>query len=110
MGNEEVKQISSSVKRSWIEKELWHASQLIASGMGALEGKALFRGQPARSRITPGTGLGYGKRTSYIHIFSKSSCGFCTFKSRISLNGQVLVSKGAEEIYYLIQETQAVYI
>ena len=40
--------------------------------------------------------------TPRMNVISKSSCGFCTFKPNVNLNGKALVCKQAGKVNYLI--------
>ena len=40
--------------------------------------------------------------TLRMNVFSKYSCGFCTFKPNVSLNGKALVCRRARKVNYLI--------
>ena len=44
--------------------------------------------------------------TLRVNVFSKYSCGFCTFKPNVSLNGKALVCKRARKVNYLICKNQ----
>lgn len=49
-----------------------------------------------------GIGFRYGNWILYVYVFFKFFCSICRFKLYVSLNREGLVSKGVEEVDYLI--------
>ena len=84
----------------------WQAGSLPLSHQGSPYANTLtvlYTGFEHLWRLASAEGSGANPlMTPRMNVISKSSCGFCTFKPNVNLNGKALVCKQAGKVNYLI--------